>query len=107
MKTRAERLLTSLAQTPQGRYERSESMKTRTEITFEMDRLIVVSRRKHAEWCSTCARPVEMLSVDEAALIAQVNSRTIFRWAESGDLHTSETAAGLLLICPHSPKLTT
>jgi hypothetical protein len=46
-----------------------------------------------------------MLSVDDAALCTQVNSLTIFRWAESGELHSSETPEGLLLICPHSPKL--
>ena len=40
-----------------------------------------------------------MLSVDEAALSMQVNSRTIFRLAESGGLHFSETPEGLMLIC--------
>lgn len=46
-----------------------------------------------------------MMSIDEAALLAQVNSRTIFRWVESGNLHASETAEGLLQICPNSPNL--
>lgn len=83
-------------------------MKTRTEITLEMDRWVVVSRpgrpgrRSTVAWCSNCSRYVEMLSVDEAALLANVNSRTIFRWAESGLLHSSETREGLLLICPKS-----
>jgi hypothetical protein len=43
-----------------------------------------------------------MLTIDDAAIFAQVNSRTIFRWAESGALHSSETPEGLLLICSHS-----
>lgn len=77
-------------------------MKTRTEITFEMDRLIVLNRSRKSEWCTSCSRPVEMLSVDDAALVAQVNSVTIFRWAIAGDLHSSETPDGLLLICPNS-----
>jgi hypothetical protein len=80
-------------------------MKTRTEITFEMDRLIVMNRSRIAEWCTSCARPVEMLSVDDAALVAHVNSLTIFRWAIAGEVHSSETPEGLLVICPHSPKL--
>jgi hypothetical protein len=80
-------------------------MKTRTEITFEMDRVIVVNRSRKAEWCTSCARPVEMLTVDDAALVAHVNSLTIFRWAIAGELHSSETAEGLLVICPRSPKL--
>jgi hypothetical protein len=80
-------------------------MRTRTEITFEMDRLIVFNRSRKSEWCSSCSRPVEMLSVDDAALMAHVNSVTIFRWAVSGELHASETPDGLLVVCPHSPKL--
>ena len=80
-------------------------MKTRTEITFEMDRLIVLNRSRTSDWCSSCSRPVEMLSVDDAALFAQVNSVTIFRWAMAGELHASETADGLLMVCPNSPKL--
>lgn len=80
-------------------------MKTRTEITIERDRWIVVSRPKKQHWCSDCAGYVEMMSIDEAALFAQVNSRTIFHWAEAGALHWSETAEGLLLICPNSPNL--
>ena len=80
-------------------------MKTRTEITLETDRLIVVSRPKKKRWCSDCALYVEMMSIDDAALFVRVNSRTIFQWAEAGALHTSETAEGLLLICPHSPNL--
>ena len=80
-------------------------MKTRTEITFEMDRLIVVTRSRKTEWCKSCAQPMEMLSVDDAALVARVNSITIFRWAIAGEVHSSETPEGLLVICPHSPKL--
>lgn len=76
-------------------------MGTRTEITLEMERWIVVARPRRIRWCSTCALNVEMMSIDEAALSAQVNSRTIFHWAESGVVHSSETAEGLLLICPN------
>ena len=80
-------------------------MKTRAEITVETDRWIVVRRQRRIAWCTTCSCEVEMLSVDEAAIFAQVKSRTIFRWAEAGALHSSETPEGLLLICPHSPQL--
>lgn len=78
-------------------------MRTRTEITFEMDRLIVFNRSRKSEWCSSCSRPVEMLSVDDAALFAHVNTVTIFRWAMAGELHASETPEGLLMVCPNSP----
>ena len=80
-------------------------MKTRTEITVETDRWVVVKRHRRTAWCNTCSRQVEMLTIDDAAIFAGVNSRTIFRWAESGAVHSSETAEGLLLICLHSPNL--
>lgn len=80
-------------------------MRTRTEITVERDRWIVVSRRRRTAWCPACSRQVEMLNIDDAAIFAHVNSRTIFQWAESGVVHSSETPEGLLLICPHSPNL--
>jgi hypothetical protein len=80
-------------------------MKTRTEITMETDRWVVVKRQRRTAWCTACSRQVEMLNVDDAAIFAGVNSRTIFRWAESETVHSSETPEGLLLICPHSPNL--
>jgi hypothetical protein len=43
-----------------------------------------------------------MLGIDDAALCARVNSRTIFHWAESGIVHSIETPEGLLLICLNS-----
>lgn len=78
-------------------------MKTRTEITFEMDRLVIVgTHRGSLQWCDNCHKRVDMMTTDQAAIIASVNSRTIFRWADSGRLHSSETPEGLLLICPNS-----
>lgn len=74
-------------------------MKTRTEMTFEVERWLVINRRRRSGWCTDCSHQVEMLSVDEAALSMQVNSRTIFRLAESGGLHYSESPEGLMLIC--------
>ena len=46
-------------------------MKTRTEITVEMDRLIVVSRSRKAEWCPACAHRLEVLSSEDTTLVAE------------------------------------
>ena len=82
-------------------------MKTkRTEITIETDRVLVISSpRKVISWCEACGEQAEMVPVDEAAVMRQVNSRTIFRWAEARQVHSSETAKGLLLICLNSLSL--
>ncbi len=81
-------------------------MKRRTEITIETDRLVLVGRKgtkaRSYDWCTACNSLVQLLTTDDAALTAGVNSRTIFHWAESGRLHSKETSEGLLLICPVS-----
>ena len=80
-------------------------MRTRTEITVERDTWVVVKRCRKTAWCRSCSRQVEMLSLDEAAILARVSSRTIFHWAESGVVHSTETPDGLLVICPNSLKI--
>lgn len=78
-------------------------MKKRTEITIETDRLLVVSGRgRKVNWCAPCGQYIEVVTTDEAAILARVSARTIFHWVESGKLHYTETPEGLLLICPNS-----
>ena len=76
----------------------------RTEITIETDRIFVLSRRKVfvVAWCHECGQRTTMITVDEAAAIAGVSSRTIYRWVESERLHFAETSEGCLLICRES-----
>src|SRR5437879_1068066 len=75
----------------------------RTEITIETERVLSVSSpRKVRAWCSACNNQVEMLPVDEAAMLAGVDARTIFRWVEAERIHFSETPRGSLLICINS-----
>jgi excisionase family DNA binding protein len=76
----------------------------RTEITIESDRLVVLSKRKVSvvSWCRECNQRVKMITVDEAASIAGVTSRTMYRWADAEKLHFTETSEGRLLICRES-----
>ena len=75
----------------------------RTEITLETERVLYISRpRIVRSWCVACDAQVEMIPVDEAAILRRVNSRTIFRLAEAKQVHSSENANGLLLICVNS-----
>jgi hypothetical protein len=50
-------------------------------------------------WCSLCHARVRMASPEEAAAIAGVTTRTLYRWIEMGKLHFSEDAQGTLSIC--------
>lgn len=80
-------------------------MSKRMEITIEFERQTVIRRVQATDTkviCLLCVKEVEMLTTDEAALIAKCSSRAIFGWCEIGWLHFTETAEGLLLICSHS-----
>jgi len=50
-------------------------------------------------WCEECGIEVDMLNPEEAAAIAQVSTRTIYRWIEAGEIHHVETQE-CLLVCP-------
>ena len=41
-----------------------------------------------------------MLRPEEAAALAGLTAREVYRLAEAGSIHFAETADGLLLICP-------
>jgi hypothetical protein len=74
------------------------------EVTVETRRLIAIKGRRcsAAADCPLCGPAAGMVTLDEAALLAGVNYRVIWQWAESGKLHCRETQEGLLRICPRS-----
>jgi hypothetical protein len=78
----------------------------RTEITIEThERLVVRAREKLAEppfYCPVCADYSRAVVPEDAAALAGVNIRTIFRWVESGLVHFTETDEGRLLLCVQS-----
>ena len=85
--------------------------KRTTEITVESSLLVLRRARRHAPvYCAVCPTPVLLLAPEEAAVLAGVSTRTLYRWIESGQLHFRETAEGplqKLLVCPNSlPQLT-
>ena len=78
-------------------------MKRRTEITIESRKITLiraVSARR--AWCSSCEKRVEMVMVDQAAILLRLSSRRIHRMVDEGKLHFTETPVGLLLICNES-----
>ena len=79
-------------------------MKRRTEITIETQRLLMFSKRKLSvvAWCARCGERVRMVTTDEAARMAGVSPRTIYRQIEAEKLHFMETTEGLLLVCINS-----
>lgn len=72
-----------------------------TEITIETEQVVVVRRRAQttASWCDGCSAFVRMVTPSEAALLTHISARTIYRQAENGELHFTETPEGTLLVC--------
>ena len=50
-------------------------------------------------WCPRCADFVEMLTPEQAAAVAGVSTRHVFRWLEADRLHFVETASLSPLVC--------
>jgi len=78
-------------------------MKRRTEIIVETERVILIRRRRRGRsaclWCEACGAESLMLTMEEAARMLGATSRQVFRWADAGRLHWTESETGALLIC--------
>lgn len=78
-------------------------MTTRTRITIKTERLLMMrSSSGLYSLCSACGDEVRMVTVDQAATLARLSSREIYRELEAGKLHFVETAEASVLICSNS-----
>jgi hypothetical protein len=84
-------------------------MRTRTEITIETERVLLVGARRSspALWCSQCAGVRNMLTLAEVTATTGIAPLAIYELAEVSRIHFVLTANGEFLICPDSPVLNT
>jgi hypothetical protein len=96
----------SLANIPAGQKDFLEMKpKRETEITIETDEITIirVSRRQTTiVFCPVCRALLRHFSVARAAAFLKISETAIFRLVEGGQVHSTETAAGALLICGNS-----
>ncbi len=52
--------------------------------------------------CAACGAVVTMVSPEEAARLARVTVRSIYRWVEAARVHYIESPGGRLRICAES-----
>jgi hypothetical protein len=77
--------------------------KTRTAVSLEIQEEVTIrSRRILFANCSKCRFEVQMIPVNEAAMMARVTARDIYRRVSQGELHFAEDRYGLLYICSES-----
>ena len=76
----------------------------KTEVIVERDQVLVIRRlnKREPRWCEECGEQAQMVSVDDAASIASLTARAVYRRVEAGKVHFSETTDGLLLVCLNS-----
>jgi hypothetical protein len=87
---------------PDERLETRLEKKKTVCITIETSRLLVILRGTSARaWCEQCASEVEMIPLESAAELAQVNAQTIQRLLANGRFHVSKPG-GLVQICLNS-----
>src|ERR1044071_207487 len=78
--------------------------KSKTEITIETDRMFIIRRRSTLiqTWCAACFEVVKMAALEDAANLAGMRAREVYRAVEAGKLHFLETVEGRLLVCLNS-----
>ena len=83
--------------------KRKRSKRT-TEIKVESEEIFLLRslQKPIRAWCTKCAAEVRVVSPEEAARVAGVDTRTIYRWVEAGKVHFAEVADGKMFICLQS-----
>ena len=78
-------------------------MKSRKSIvtTIETHEVWVIRKPQETilSFCSDCGGEARMIEPAEAAKLARVSMRMIYRWVEEGRVHFIETPDGRLFIC--------
>jgi len=76
-------------------------MKRKIQFTVETHQLLVINRTNGSTlgWCSECAGNVPLIKPEEAAVLAGVSPRTIYRRVEADLVHFADSPEGWLLIC--------
>ena len=79
-------------------------MKKTMTLTIETRRVFVIPSQAASRRavCEACGEAVCLVTPDEAARLARVSPRAIYRCVEGGSLHFTEAADGTLLICLNS-----
>ena len=74
-------------------------MKRRREITFETEKIVIRGELPEFNWCGACAASTPKVTVEQAAMIIGEGTECLYRWAECGQVHSTRTQVGVLMIC--------
>lgn len=78
-------------------------MAKQTNITIETDTLLVLRGTTSTRaWCPRCGAEADMVALDTAGVITNLQPSTVEEWINSEDLHRSQTANDAPIICLNS-----
>jgi hypothetical protein len=78
-------------------------MAKKTKITIETDSLLILQgRSSRRAWCPRCAAEGEMIALENAGVISNLERAALEEWLNSGALHRSRATDGSTLICLNS-----
>lgn len=78
-------------------------MAKKTKITIETDSLLILQGRSSTRaWCPLCAAEGEMIALENAGVISNLERPAMEEWLNSPELHRSQAADGSALICLNS-----
>jgi hypothetical protein len=78
-------------------------MAKRTRITIETDSLLILrSSSPRRAWCPQCAAEVEMIALENAGVVSNLEPPALEEWLNSGELHRLQATDGLTLTCLNS-----
>ena len=77
--------------------------RVKTEINLQIEESVAIRSQSLLRVdCPQCQTSVRMLPANEAAIIARMSAREIYRLVEAESLHFIEDKNGLLYICSES-----
>jgi len=79
--------------------------KRRLEVFWETHEITTISFRRNRSatiFCQSCNTETLHLTVAGAALVLRFSEFAIFRLVETNQIHSIETAAGMMLVCGNS-----
>lgn len=72
----------------------------KTEISLEIEEAVAIrAERVLIARCPQCNKPMRMVAATEAAIIAGLSAREIYRFVEEGRLHFIEDRTGSVFVC--------
>jgi hypothetical protein len=83
---------------------RCEVKKRRIEITIETEQVVLLHQRQESvtAWCPVCADSVQMLTLEEVAVLTSLHPQDFSDQAAGGQFHFTEIPEGQLWVCLNS-----